>query len=155
VKKIPLTKGKFAIVDDSDFERVNAFHWTCNTDGYATSKVGPMHRFILDAPKGTQVDHRNHDTLDNRRENIWLCTPSQNRLNNRSRNPQFERTHNKPTQVRLDIDLSNELDALRQSLGIRVSMAAFVESLIRKALKAENHQKISDLADNSGSTTRK
>ena len=137
MKKIPLTRGKFAIVDDCDFERVNAHNWSYHTDGYATSKMGVMHRFILNAPKGTQVDHRNHDTLDNRRENIWLCTPSQNRLNNRSRNPQFGRTHNKPTQVRLDVDLANELDELRQSFGFRVSMAAFVESLIRKGLKAD------------------
>lgn len=40
-----------------------------------------LHRFLLDAPKGIQVDHKNGDTLDNRRENLRLATHSQNMMN--------------------------------------------------------------------------
>jgi hypothetical protein len=40
-----------------------------------------LHRFLLDAPEGMVVDHRNHDTLDNRRANIWVCTHRDNLLN--------------------------------------------------------------------------
>jgi hypothetical protein len=42
-----------------------------------------MHRFILDAPRHLDVDHRNHNTLDNRRSNLRLCTKSQNNMNRR------------------------------------------------------------------------
>lgn len=40
-----------------------------------------LHRFLLDAPRGLEVDHKNGDTLDNRRCNIRLCTRAQNQMN--------------------------------------------------------------------------
>lgn len=40
-----------------------------------------LHRFIIDAPKGQMVDHINHDTLDNRRENLRLVTHTENQQN--------------------------------------------------------------------------
>jgi hypothetical protein len=42
-----------------------------------------MHRAILSAPLGTQVDHINHILLDNRRENLRLATGTQNQGNRR------------------------------------------------------------------------
>lgn len=94
MKYIKLTKGKFAKVDDSDFEQVNQFRWFYVGDdcrkGYAErkqangkykQKVIRMHRFICDAPPEFHVDHINGDTLDNRRENLRLCTRSQNLMN--------------------------------------------------------------------------
>lgn len=44
-----------------------------------------MHRYLLDAPEGMQVDHINNDPLDNRRENLRLATASQNQANRRKR----------------------------------------------------------------------
>ena len=40
-----------------------------------------MHRFIIGAPKGVLVDHKNGDGLDNRRENLRFCSASQNQMN--------------------------------------------------------------------------
>jgi hypothetical protein len=40
-----------------------------------------LHRFLTDAPDGPEVDHFNHDTLDNRRSNLRVATLSENRLN--------------------------------------------------------------------------
>lgn len=40
-----------------------------------------MHRVILNAPEGVKVDHRNRNGLDNRRDNLRLCTNSQNQHN--------------------------------------------------------------------------
>jgi len=85
MKKIPLTQGKYAIVDDDMFDYLNQWKWHLSRFGYAVRKPGPeqiyMHRAILKSEKGTSTDHINHDKLDNRRENLRICTTSQNMRN--------------------------------------------------------------------------
>lgn len=102
MKKIPLSRGKVAIIDDGDFERVSQFKWTltCHKernppDYYARRGIWQpktrksitvlMHRFILNAPPDKHVDHINGDGLDNRRSNLRLVTPAQNQQNLRTR----------------------------------------------------------------------
>lgn len=90
MKEIPLTQGKVALIDDEDFEAVSAVKWYAqhNRVLYAASKRGRivyMHRLILGAPPGVQVDHINGDGLDNRRANLRLCSNSQNHANLRKR----------------------------------------------------------------------
>jgi hypothetical protein len=75
-----------AIVDAEDVALVEGCKWypmygPCNT--YAQSKRGPMHRIIIAAPPGVEVDHRNHNGLDNRRSNLRLATTLQNAGNRR------------------------------------------------------------------------
>jgi len=88
--RIPLTQGKSAIVDDADFEELSKFRWHFSHYGYAVrnytiskNKYGViyMHRQILNAPHKMEVDHKNLNKLDNRRENIRICTSSQNKMN--------------------------------------------------------------------------
>lgn len=94
-KKIPLTQGKFAIVDSQDYERVNQFKWCFNRrpagDGYAQrSKYGGgrqkpvlLHRFIMGAKSSEFVDHVNGDKLDCRRSNLRISSVAGNNQNRR------------------------------------------------------------------------
>ncbi len=91
-RKIPLTQGKFAIVDLADFDRLSQYNWTLEKDQtclYAKRKRQSadlisygysikMHRQIMNFPVGLLVDHINHNGLDNRRANLRLVTPEQN-----------------------------------------------------------------------------
>lgn len=81
MKKIPLTQGKFAIVDDADFEWLNQFSWHYHNLGYARGANGFMHRLINNTPVGLETDHMNQDKLDNRRSNLRSVTASVNQSN--------------------------------------------------------------------------
>lgn len=103
-KLIKLTQGKFAIVDDEDYEWLKGFKWHVHNDPrncYArtSERVNGkvvntlMHRLILDAKRGDDVDHENHNGLDNRRMKIRIATKSQNnrnRIPNRSGSSKYK-----------------------------------------------------------------
>ena len=82
MKKIKLTKGKFALVDDKDFDWLNQWKWYFNS-GYAVRGCPErilMHRVILDTPEDMVSDHINRNKLDNRRSNLRNVTSSQNKV---------------------------------------------------------------------------
>jgi hypothetical protein len=94
MKDIPLTQGKVALVDDDDFERVSAFKWHAHLDHgnwyarrwvKATPSTIYLHRFVMDAPCGVQVDHWNGDGLDCQKSNLRRATHEQNTRNARLR----------------------------------------------------------------------
>lgn len=97
---VPLSQGKVALVSPEDYERVSAYKWSlwaCRGLEYVVRSFGKgkdrrqvsLHRYVLNAPKGTHVDHKNGDGLDNRRENIRLCTVSSNAMNRRKAKGKF------------------------------------------------------------------
>lgn len=94
MKRIKLTQGKWALVDDDNFEWLNSYKWHAyemNGLWYAGKYLSKdkhsigMHRFILNPPVGMIVDHINHNGLDNRLSNIRICTRTENARNNRKR----------------------------------------------------------------------
>lgn len=92
---VPLSHGKFAIVDEADLPLLAGFNWkylkradgrggyaiACPKDESGKKRMLSMHRLLLQPPAGLHVDHINGDGIDNRRANIRLCTQSQNAAN--------------------------------------------------------------------------
>lgn len=103
MKNIKLTQGQVALVDDEDFEELNKVKWHAAWSSQTNSfyavrnyrvrgeywrlESERMHRLILGLGKDDprQVDHLNHDTLDNRRANLQ---PSNHRQNGENRKDQ-------------------------------------------------------------------
>ena len=90
MKKIPLSNGLCAIVDDDDFEWLSKFKWHAwkkpgGTTYYARRSVPSgvvyMHREVCECGSGYMVDHKNRNGLDNRRFNLRPATPQQNAVN--------------------------------------------------------------------------
>jgi hypothetical protein len=92
---IELTQGKFAQVDDHWFEELGQYNWFAQYDdkngnfyacrsmpiGNGKFKVVRMHRQIMNTPDDQEVDHRDHNGLNNLEENMRNCTHRQNMSN--------------------------------------------------------------------------
>jgi hypothetical protein len=89
IRRIPLGHGLFAIVDAADYRWLSQYKWCASKKSgkvYAMRRTKEgrtvyMHREIMNAPKGTMVDHIDHNTLNNRRCNLRVVTPDQNYAN--------------------------------------------------------------------------
>ena len=104
-REIPLTQGKVAIVDAADYDWLMQWKWHAHFDPHTKTfyarrnqylgrqgrrsrqSIVLMHRAILGLGKGRDVfvDHKNGDTVDNRRENLRTATHAQNVANARTR----------------------------------------------------------------------
>lgn len=101
-REIPLTQGKVALVDAEDFDFLNQWKWCVAKVGkggylYAV-RASPksengvkkttvrMHRVIMNAAPDILVDHKKHNTLDNRKLNLRACNSQQNNSNTTPRN---------------------------------------------------------------------
>lgn len=90
MKEIQLTQGQVALVDDWWYEELNQYKWCAhwNYNCYCAirknlGKIVYMHRVVAGTRKGEQTDHINHNTLDNREENLRRCTAAENQWNKR------------------------------------------------------------------------
>lgn len=86
--KIPLTRGKFALIDSCDYELVSKYKWCvehadrdqCYAITRSQNQIIRMHWLILGKRFGV-ADHINSDTLDNRRSNLRIVNQQQNAQN--------------------------------------------------------------------------
>ncbi|SRR6266550_4921490 len=99
MKKIALSGGEFAIVDNRDYERLSPHHWRAKHDERGNLKnvqrdvringkkrAVLMHHEVIGHPlPGMEVDHENRNPLDNRRKNLRFCTSALNKANSRKR----------------------------------------------------------------------
>jgi len=103
MKRIPLKNGRFAIVDDEDFERISQWKWQLwrhprwpnnvrvtrgiyFKDTPSRRGIVRMEHQVLNVAGrelSVQIDHKNGDPLDNRKANLRFCTASENSCNRR------------------------------------------------------------------------
>jgi hypothetical protein len=96
MKQIPLTKGKFTLVDDDVYEWAKDYNWfvskNCNTwyahrmtsrkdDPESKQHVIQLHRMIMDCSKDLKIDHIDGNGLNNQRFNLRIATDRQNSQN--------------------------------------------------------------------------
>lgn len=88
--KIPLTQGKFALIDGEDYCLVSQYKWFAHVSGrtwYAethpkrNSKVIKMHQLLMGIIPGIEIDHKDGNGLNNQRYNLRRCTHAQNLCN--------------------------------------------------------------------------
>jgi hypothetical protein len=91
--EVPLTRGQTALVDPVSYAVVHDRKWTAvlhargnnlyraEAKGWPDRRTIMMHRLIAKAAPGADVDHINHDTLDNRIENLRLVDRAANQAN--------------------------------------------------------------------------
>ena len=81
MKKIPLTQGKFAIVDEEDYPYISRFIWYLSGDKkYAVRAIQNkrqktnifMHQLLIEGKRGGLIMHRNNNGLDNRKANLVI-----------------------------------------------------------------------------------
>jgi hypothetical protein len=133
VRLIPVGRGKYAIVDADDYERLAKYKWRLHYDGntyyafrYSGSTGGKknprlwMHHQIIDIPEGLVCDHVNRKPLDNRKANVRPATVSQNSCNTRRKVKTTSRYRGVSQEAR-----SNKWRARIRANGRQIHLGAF------------------------------
>lgn len=95
MKRLKLTQGKWAKVDDEDFQALSKFKWFARSSRgcwYASRNIYPngtgsrgvmihLHVVLLGEVSGKEIDHIDRDGLNNQRSNLRHCTRSENCFN--------------------------------------------------------------------------
>lgn len=102
--KMTTSNGVEFEIDEEDVDRVAAYRWygfkpdgkktyifrtisTRLSSGKWKTQSVYLHRFLIDAPSGLSVDHKDNNSLNNRRSNLRLATQSQQNQNTKKLNP--------------------------------------------------------------------
>ena len=70
-----------ALIDLDDIDKVRKHKWRLKDNDYVCSGSILLHRFIMNPGDDMVVDHINHDKLDNRKDNLRICTQQENSMN--------------------------------------------------------------------------
>ncbi len=69
------------ILDPNDYKEFKVKTFTINSKGYAMHKGKRFHRTLMECPEDKVVDHINNNRLDNRRDNLRICSVGENNIN--------------------------------------------------------------------------
>lgn len=135
---IALTKGYIAEVDDADLPRVQQHAWCAFSNGgnqiYAEATIkgkrARLHRFVMEATAGTIVDHKDGNTLNNRRSNLRFVSKSENAINAKVRR---NKTHSMHRGITFDSS-RNKWVAQFKAHGVKYNLGRFATEL--EALQA-------------------
>lgn len=97
---VRLTNGMCSLVDEEDLEWLSTYrfypkpgHDTFYAESYRKHcGVKSLHRLLMGAKRGEEIDHKNRNGLDNRKRNLRRCTRAQNRHNAKKRNAEIARS---------------------------------------------------------------
>ena len=89
MKTIELNNNYTCNIDDEDYNEIKKYHWFTQHNGHATyaathitqDKLMLMHRLILKLKEGEICDHKDHNGLNNQRNNIRQTTSQNNSAN--------------------------------------------------------------------------
>ena len=124
MKKIKLTKGKYAMVDNEDYDKINNLKWHTNSNiykgtgresFYAMSNVTKtnrifMHRLIMNPPVKMIIDHIDGNGLNNQKNNLRIVTYRENQLNGK--------THKEAAEQKMNFTIKKHL-TIAQHMDIR------------------------------------
>ena len=83
--EIVTLKNEVILVDDEDFSKIRKSSWYVSNRGYVCTrterKIKYLHRILMNPSEKLQVDHINHNKLDNRKINLRIVTNQQNHFN--------------------------------------------------------------------------
>ena len=95
-RRLPLTQGKYSLVWAADYDHLMLWRWQARYSPltkswyagtymrmYGRPAIVRVHNIVFNLPLGIARDHENHDTLDNRRNNLRPCSTSQNMAHRR------------------------------------------------------------------------
>ena len=84
------SKGEEFWFDLEDYDLIKNYCWMISHNGYVITDISKsnnklpkiqMHRLVMDCPENLFIDHKNHNTFDNRKYNLRIATKSQNAMN--------------------------------------------------------------------------
>lgn len=76
-------------IDKDDIDKATKYKWYLDKNGYVVCKNNKvfllLHRYLTNCPEKMTVDHEDHDTLNNMKSNLRICSNSQNNMNKSNR----------------------------------------------------------------------
>ena len=74
-----------SILDLDDVDKIKEYKWRLISSGYVTTEINKkiilLHRLITNCPDNMCVDHIDRNPLNNRKNNLRICTPQENNFN--------------------------------------------------------------------------
>lgn len=125
-----VSKGKIykVIIDKEDYEFISQYKWWLKHNKYVYTQINRktihLHRLVLNYSGKMQIDHINHNALDNRKSNLRIVTISQNSINKTNLKSGVTKFRNK---YRARIKLKGKeihigiFDTLKEAMSARIT----------------------------------